>query len=614
MFLLWFFLMFSAFPLSGEEFSQKLDKIHAAFSRPEGEFLTFSPDRMEEIEKESREVVEEVVRNPGEFKKYLARGYSLAPFLREALIQQLSFAIHQEGRRDLQSLVDELRKESPKKPSAIARGNPSQVVTLSPAWSRRLVAVSRDGNTLRFTKPTKGAFLSAKVFPPGGIIVGGEHPRMPEGFVRRILSCQDFPDEFELKTVRLTLDELLAGRSAVSRQLGPQDVESVTLEPVVLDTEMGHGCRQDQIGEEDPEKLAVSGRQPASDFRKRGRPATFWQKAKESAIFSSGISLNVTNSALGVGAKVKIENPVLTLTKEEISFRGLLKLETGLSVRPAKKFGFKKGLLKLKLNPIPLGFCGVVPIYIRPTVKVVMKGRVDGTIGFGGGFAFAAPLYSGIRKSGGKWKNISEASIQGTPSQVKIDGNNGAIGGKVFLGAYVSLLVNDLAGPTLRSGVYVSFQAVGTLLKRVLHQPPLLLTLFKIKGGAEVSIGGVLEFFKNAELLLDVVRVEIPLYKMKYRGIELDPCCLQIPRGTVVSPEDIKIWPMYQEKILGEKGKEFRLAPLSGAVGTWTPAFRGKQPQTFSGGKQEKSITCSLPLVDQELAALSATLILRESP
>lgn len=576
-----------------------------------------------------------LLQSPDALAKRLRTGLSLPIPVRAVLLTRLRFGIHQEGKDEWAPLLELLDQKGDPTISVIGthQGTPlgqtsprSSAGTVPPSVMKSLTEVSKDGRTLVFRAAgsRRGGPLAA--IKPGAVLIGGPSRQFPEGCARRVISVSSDHRRLQVRTEPLSLDELLEGGSGMHSNLRPADIESASLE-----TGPNERLPSFSVGDPTAEATAFDGLTTlpggsvdvSSHWRSPNRESAgnLWEQVKKAAVFSTGLSLQFRNAGLGTTLGIKILDPILVVRKDELSFRGRLMFDASVGLRPVESLSFKHALLTLKLKPIPVGFCGPVPIWIRPKIRLILKGRVSGDIGCEGTFSCEAPLLACLRMVDGRWRNDSTATIEARTQGLKLDGAIGHIGAKLFVGTSVGLAINDLAGPTLRSGVYLSFGAVSTLTRAspgTLPKP--LLTLFKVKGGAEVAIGGALEFLRNAEFLATIFRAEVPLYKLKYAGIELIPDVMPL-HGNSFDPGSVIIRPLYRERVLEKDRGMIRLATIPGAAGHWTPPMGDSGlidlSSTLGNTRPERtalSLGCSLPLVDANLTGRGASFTLVLTP
>lgn len=570
-------------------------------------------------------LAQRLLQHPGTLEKKLRQGMRLPAPVLSPLLSRVRFGILQENKKEWQSLLEQLQQAPPMVPLLSAQPSPARAktevsaITLSPATWKTMVEVSPDRNTLIFRVAGGRGANDLSGLKAGCLLISGPTADFPDGFARRVTRAAAAGNRLQVETIPLSLEELLSGDAGLTSSLQPQDIESASLEtgpnerlpgfsPTADDAEPGRGSL---------EPVSAAGNESLWRLPRRETAGNLWEQVKKSAVFSTGLSLEFRNAGLGATLGIKILNPELVVRKDELSFRGNLVLDTALGLRPAESLAFKHALVTLKLKPIPLGFCGPVPIWIRPKIRLILKGRVSGDIGCEGTFSCEAPLFACLRRTDGHWRNDSTATISGRTPGLRLNGSLGQIGAKLFVGTSLTLAINDLAGPTLRSGVYLSFGAVSTLIRSAHGMlPKPLLTLLKVKGGAEIAVGGALEFLKHAEFLATIFRVEVPLYKLKYAGIELDPTHLSLATDSF-DPAKVSIWPIYRQRLLEEDRGTIRLTSLSGRSGTWTSPSRsdGMIPVTVTGAgsssassKTPTAISCSLPLVDGDLSGRNASL------
>lgn len=621
-----------------------------------------SPDRVAALEKQTAAAGDEVLRRPAFWLGEFQAGLRLAPPAREALARRVDFAMVQEGRRDLGPLRDFLRRPAGVAPPSRDGGPASpvgaapRVISLARGFARSLTGVSADGGTFRFAVARE----TGRSFPPfrrGDLLVGGEDERFPDGFLKQVTAVETRGDGLVVTTEPVGFEDLVAGSAGFRRELGPEDVDEVTVGPGAARPEGRNRPGRDPGSRDgDPVVGTVrllqppSGRPPhpappgppgsghpphpgapgqpghpgppvtpptghgddLSGEPEEGSPpasGTWWEKAKRHAIFSSGVALAFQVKGVDCALQVRLLHPELTITREEIGFRGQLVAVTSVGIWPAKDLAFKTNLLTLRLHPVPLGFWGPVPLYVRPVLKLSIRGRLTGSVGVGGGVSWVAPISVRIRKENGVWRHVSESQVKAEVSGFRFDGTVGSLDAKIAMGPSLSLFVDDLAGPTLRGQVFLAFQALATLVKTGSPRPVPVMSLFSVKAGAEALVGGALQFFRNAEFLATVVRVDTPLYRLRFSGIDLDPARLTLDAGSVLDPAAVTIWPLYQERVQGEDRARKRLSfRLRGDLGEWEPSPGPDGRLAVPATAGESVFRCRLPLLDEDLPAAAADL------
>lgn len=539
-----------------ESFSQRLISLNNWYCAFSAEPYSMSPVELNMVENETAQLIRISQKFPYLLAQLLDNGFSPEEALKKELTDGLKFSLHQEGNLSVKPILKMLQTSTSYSRRGRVKVAERSLIDLSREKMSKIASGIDSSGKISFQKGTsRRDFNDLK---KNVILLSAPCPKFPEGLTVMITGVYHRESEIVVATRPLTIEELLGNSSGFEKKLGGDDVESSQIEDI-------------------PEIIDLSNFGPisgsSSDFinvSESGHRGQAWEKLKKNAVFSSGISLSFSNSGVGATFNFKILDPVLILKKGEVSFKGLISTSISLGLQPSKSLSFKTKLLKLNLKPILLGFAGPVPIYIRPKIELVIKGRLTGSVGCGGTFSFRAPLLSGVRKSSGSWKNISSAKIEGEAFDTEVNGTSGSLKGKIFVGAYIRLAINDIAGPALRCGVYCTVQALASMVRKNIYMPKPFLTMLKIKGGAEASVGGAIEFLKNAELLFTIIREEIPFYKVKFSGLRPEKVRHKVRAGSFVNVNDLKLYPIYKTYLCGERKDSIEINTVPANWADWS--------------------------------------------
>ena|GEM_PF-5729556 len=497
----------------------------------------------------------------------------------------------------------------PQNPSSRALRN---LVAFTPNLEKSLISVSENQRMLIFRIDGEFSQSRLAMIAVDSLLLAPAGRKFPDGLAVRVRSLRRERNTFEVMVTPVTMADLLGNQPGQDVAIRAEDIEETMIETIPV-TPMAIRLPTGLQASTETGALLMSAPATAARTGDKG----IWSRVRETAVFSSGARLEWNSNGITGNARLRVENPALVFRRDQLSFSGKIILETGLGFSPARGVSFKHTVLKIRLKPIILGMLGPIPLYVRPRLRVLVKGRLSGSIGCSGAFSFTAPFVTGARRESGSWKNISQATMAVKPRKFSLEGNVGELSAKLFVGVAVDFFINDLAGPSLRTGLYVTPGAAATLLRspageRSKGRP--ILSVFKVKGGAELSIGGALNFFDNARFLVDIVRVEVPLYKLKLDGISVDPQQLSVHQGMRVDPSTLLLVPRYRQRLLEQDQENISLSPIPGIWGLWDPApdQNNLLPGLSAGSQQEFSV--SLSLLDKALAVAPGKFTLSVAP
>ena len=326
---------------------------------------------------------------------------------------------------------------------------PETTEVLPPETTQHLEAISDSGAVYTFTQSTPDLAELA----PGEIMVGDVTANAPSGFLRKVTSVSTNGGQVIVETEEATLEEAIeSGSAAVSQALTPAQIQGGMLAPGVT--------------------LAAAPMAPNGPIFQYTLDHVVLYERDGNQIWADG--------RIQIEASFDFSVAVSWFTLKRVSFKTTVHEESELEITAAmdRFLDEERVIARHVFGPITVPI-GPVPVVLVPVLSVHVGADGSIHVDVRTGATQEAMLTAQLRYANGSWNASKTFSNEFQFNPPALSANLDVMG---YAGAELSLLLYGVAGPYVRTDIYLELEAD-------INQTP----WWQLYGGLKVPIGVKIE-------------------------------------------------------------------------------------------------------------------------